>query len=122
MKKLILGLLLTVGISGVSFAKEIDKKNENYDFDKLINYTNNDLSMKTQNYDLLSCTIATHVRMYDECGSLLMTVKTSEEASGEACGGNEGGIIINVSNYYGMTNSGCAKLKFLEEAINWLLN
>lgn len=102
MKKIILGLFLTVGISGMALAgsssgvsetksETIITKNEQGNADKKQVITYNYV-----NGVLFNCTIATHTRQYDTCGNYVGTVKESYEASGSACSGIEGGVKITV--------------------------
>ena len=95
MKKLLLGLCLTVGVSGLSMANTI--KNES-DVDSIDFIESNKYEVDN------TCTIGTHYVYYDECGNHLWTFKSSFEASGELCNGNEGGLIINRSR---QTLGGC---------------
>ncbi len=100
MKKVILGLFLTVSISGMSLAgtgsevsetksKTIVTKNKqgNIDSEQVITYN-------YVNGVLFSCTIATHTYEYDTCGNITNVWKESYEATGSACSGFEGGIKI----------------------------
>ena len=98
MKKLILGLLLTVGISGVSFAKDITNENEKKDVTKT--ESQNVKTTEENDVNLLSdCTIVTVFRINGICGGSYGDVKFAEEATGDACNGNEGGIIFNVEKF-----------------------
>ncbi len=42
------------------------------------------------------CTIVTVYRVTGMCGGVIGDVSTQEEATGDACDGTEGGVIINV--------------------------
>ncbi len=107
MKKLLLGLLLTVGVSGYSFANLIDKNILENSYQTKTELTtiedsNGNIDKKiyvTYNYKgdiLVSCTIATHTAVYDTCGNLTGYWRESYEASGAACAGIEGGIKITL--------------------------
>ena len=93
MKKLILGLLLTVGVSGVSFAGEIKKNVEKKDV-KSDDVTN-------CKYDELvaDCTIVTVYIGRDSSGKVIDRTKFVEEATGDACADAPGGIIYNFLDY-----------------------
>lgn len=95
MKKLLLGLCLTVGVSELSLANTIKNESDN---------DSNDFMESNKSEIDNTCTIATHYAYYDECGNYLWTFRNSFEASGELCNGNEGGLIINRSR---QTLGGC---------------
>ncbi|MCX8523457.1 hypothetical protein OF897_05940 [Chryseobacterium formosus] len=99
MKKIILGLFFTVGISGIALANNlIPIVSEHKMETKVITKENGDKKQViTYNYVngvLFSCTIAIHTQIKDNCGYVIGTRKESYEASGGACNGIEGGLAI----------------------------
>lgn len=88
MKKLILGLLLTVGVFGVSFAGEFKQNVEKKDVksDDVTNGKYDDL--------VADCTIVEVITVKDSSGKVIDRVKFVEEATGDACADAPGGIIF----------------------------
>lgn len=102
MRKNILGLFLTVGISGLALAGS-DTEVSGTKSDIIIAKNEQESAGKKQvityqyvNGVLFSCTVATHTRQYDTCGNYIGTVKETYEASDSECSGVEGGVIITV--------------------------
>lgn len=85
MKKLILGLLLTVGMTGVSFAGEFKQNVEKKD---------------VKSDDLVAdCTVVEVIIVKDSSGKVIDRVKFVEEATGDACADAPGGIIYYYYTY-----------------------
>ena len=105
MKKIILGLFLTVGISGIALANNsAHNVSEHTKETKVITKENGDKKQViTYNYVngvLFSCTIATHTYVYDICGKRVASFKESYEATGSACtaaGTVDGGLAISIN-------------------------
>lgn len=108
MKKLLFGLILTIGLSSVSYASVATEKYEflgykESDHDKvivkkIIQSTNSKEVALVYVYYGTSCTISHITKWYDSCGNYVSSdVDYSYTASGSACGSNEGGIIMKVS-------------------------
>ncbi|KFF23168.1 hypothetical protein [Chryseobacterium vrystaatense] len=103
MKKTILALFLTVGISGIALANNsVPNVSEHKMETKVVTKEKGDKKqVTTYNYVngvLFSCTIATHTRQYDTCGNYVGTVKESYEAYGSGCSeAGEGGLLIKVT-------------------------
>lgn len=106
MKKLVLGLLLTVGISGVSFANDVNKK-DIYQIvieDEILNENKNEIE---NDIFILSCTHAHYMNITDCSGETHSLYLGSYEGG---CGGNEdGSIIMHVSrhNIEEISDTGC---------------
>ena len=107
MKKIILGLVLTVGISGIALANNsLPNVSEHKMETKVVTKESGDKKQViTYNYVngvLFSCTIATHTYEYNNCGKVVGVWKESYEATGSACtaaGTVDGGLIIKVERY-----------------------
>lgn len=88
MKKLILGLLLTVGISGVSFAGENIKEMKDKD-------------TSDKNIEIIDCTSVMATNIKGICGTNYGTIKVIREETGDViCSGNEGGIVFFVDTFW----------------------
>lgn len=99
MKKIILGLFLTVGISSMALANNSVPNVSEYKMEtKVVTKENGDkkqvITYKYVNGILFSCTIGIHTTIKDNCGSVIGVRKESYEASGGACNGIEGGVAI----------------------------
>lgn len=124
MKKIILGLFLTVGISGIALAgnnvgvsetksETIITKNEQGSADKkqVITY-------KYVNGVLFSCTIGIHTTIKDNCGNVIGVRKESYEASGGACNGIEGGVAIYTKTEHLLSGNCGTFMEKLNHTIN----
>ena len=106
MKKVLLGLILSAGISGMAMANDsnINISEKSPEIVVFKNELGNVIKKQiiTYNYKdgvLTSCTIATHTYVYDICGKHVSTFRESYEAFGSACtavGLPGGGLYIKV--------------------------
>lgn len=108
MKKIIFGLLLTVGFSTVAFANTTIKNDElkesskeltkTQTIEKVIEKTVSKEVVVVYKYNGYSCTITGITKYYDSCGNYDgSSVDYTYEASGSACGDSDGGAIMKIS-------------------------
>ena len=92
MKKIILGLFLSVGISVSHLAAAPSIKEV-----KLKNAPLSNLTTFDNNFDeFADCTITTVYRVTGQCGGRYGDFEFAEEATGSACEGTEEGVVFNV--------------------------
>jgi len=92
MKKIILGLFLSVGISVSHLAATPSMKDVKLKTAPLLSLTTLDNDFD----ELADCTITTVYRVTGLCGGSYGDFKFAEEATGGACEGTEGGVVFNV--------------------------
>ncbi|WP_417429964.1 hypothetical protein [Halpernia sp.] len=78
MKRIILGLILSVGVSGFAFAK---------------NDGNAEHLLKKDVLKVVNCTISTNVKTYDEAGTLIDNRTYTTSGSGSQCDNALDGVV-----------------------------
>lgn len=88
MKKLVLGLLLAVGVSSVSYANGIE-----------IN-TSFDENEYFESIELADCQIWTNVKTYDANGNLVDNKLYITYGTGSECDNAVGGVVVNMKSVH----------------------